>query len=74
MMVFSGGNVLFHVDMLHFLFPETRDFPEDVSPQRTLLLFLEKQFWENVLKFNFHKEVNKCLSVFFMSCSSALTI
>lgn len=56
MTLFSGGNVLFHVDTLHVLFPETRDFPEDVSPQRTWLLFLEKQFGNK-----FHKEVNKVL-------------
>lgn len=42
--MFSGGNVLFHADTLHFLFPEIRDFPEDARPLRTLLLFLEKQF------------------------------
>lgn len=42
MIVLAGGNVLFCVDTLHFLFPETHDFPEDEGPVRTLLLFLEK--------------------------------
>ena len=46
----------------HFLFPEIPDFPEDVRPPGTRLLFLDKHFMKHAHELHFHKEVNKCLS------------